>query len=171
MSRAPGPSLCLPVVIQSGPFTPGPATISAQLAPRLQLLPGFLTVIVGANWDSRFQLATSMPSRTPTSARISNLPLQEFPMQARHFPCSVSLRSAWLPCGANCAAKVSSGGLPSVEEEPFVRGARADAHYARVLFLSIAFRRPDARLQSRSFARGNQSLRRSRKLQSVLIIL
>ena len=38
--------------------------------------------------------------------RRQRYPGGRFPMQARHFPCLVSLRSAWLPCGGNCAAKV-----------------------------------------------------------------
>ena len=32
-----------------------------------------------------------------------------FPMAAQQFLCSVSLYSAWLPCGANCVVKVLGG--------------------------------------------------------------
>ena len=55
-------------------------------------------------------------------------------------------RSHGTPCGnyhgANCAAKVLGSGCLRGEDSPSTRGARADAHYARALFLRNAFRRP-----------------------------
>ena len=46
-----------------------------------------------------------------TGMHADSFTIETVPDTGTTFPCSVSLRSAWLPCGANCAAKASSGGL------------------------------------------------------------
>jgi hypothetical protein len=99
------PSFCPPVVTQSRASTPPTAIYSPFPLLRLRLLPGLPTMVLGPKVDSRFRRVTSLASRTPTSARISNLRYRH-PTLARQFLCSAALCSAWRCCGANCAAKV-----------------------------------------------------------------
>src|SRR5262245_2078433 len=98
--RSPSPQ----ALIQSA-ASKAQATISPWLTLQLQVLPVFLTVVVGAHLDSCFQLATFLAIRTATSVQISNLPRLACPMAAQQFLCSVALYSAWLACGANWVAK------------------------------------------------------------------